>query len=85
MKNRCINKMSKTFSMNIRVSKEQKQVIETNAKVCGYKNVSDYMRIRSLNSVGLEEKLIKICKALFPEEDYKFKPNGVNKKLAEFT
>ena len=76
--------MSKTFSINIRVSKQQKEVIENNAKMSGYKNVSDYLRIRSLTSVALEENLVKICKVLLPEENGKFKSNGANKKLAEF-
>ena len=76
--------MTKTFLLSVRVSKQQKEVIENNAKMSGYKNVSDYLRIRSLTSVALEENLIKICKVLLPEENNKFKSNGANKKLAEF-
>ncbi len=76
--------MSKAFSINIRVSKEQKEVIATNALSSGYKNTSDYMRTRSLCFLACEEKLAKICKSLFPEENAKCKSNGANKKLAEF-
>lgn len=76
--------MSKAFSINIRVSKQQKEMIGQIAKSNGYKNTSDYMRARSLCFLACEEKLSKICKALFPEENHKIKPNGANKKLAEF-
>jgi len=76
--------MTKNFLLSVRVSKQQKEVIENNAKMSGYKNVSDYLRIRSLTSVALEENLIKICKILLPEEHGKFKSNGANKKLADF-
>ena len=76
--------MSKAFSINIRVSKQQKEMIENIAKASGYNNISDYMRTRSLGFLGIEEKLSRICKILLPEENHKIKPNGVNKKLAEF-
>ena len=76
--------MSKAFSINVRVSKQQKEVIESNAKANGYTNVSDYIRTRSLCFLIFEEKLNKIYKALYPEEIHKIKPNGVNKNLLEF-
>ena len=76
--------MPKTFSINIRVSRQQKDLIENNAQASGYKNTSDYMRTRSLCFLACEEKLGKICNVLFPEDNHKIKPNGANKKLAEF-
>lgn len=76
--------MSKAFSINVRVSKQQKEVIESNAKANGYTNVSDYIRTRSLCFLIFEEKLNKIYKALYPEEIHKIKPNGANKNLLEF-
>ena len=77
--------MSKAHSINIRVSKQQREMIGQIAKSNGYKNISDYMRARSLCFLACEEKLSKICKALFPDEKQKIKPNGANKRLSEFT
>ena len=76
--------MSKTFSINIRVSRQQKEAIENNAKTNGYAYVSDYMRTRSLCFLVCEERLNKIYKKLYPEEIHKIKPNGANKNLFEF-
>ena len=76
--------MPKTFSINIRVSRQQKELIENNAQASGYQNVSDYMRTRSLCFLNCEERLNKICKKLFPDELCKIKMNGANKKLNEF-
>ncbi len=76
--------MSKALSINVRVSRQQKEMIESNAKANGYNNLSDYIRTRSLCFLIFEEKLNKIYKALYPEEIHKTKPNGANKNLLEF-
>ena len=76
--------MSKTFSINVRVSKQQKEAIENNAKANGYAYISDYMRTRSLCFLVCEERLNKIYKRLYPEELHKIKINGANKNLLEF-
>ena len=76
--------MSKALSIHVRVSRQQKEAIENNAKSSGYANISDYMRTRGLCFLVCEEKLNKICRTLYPDEMHKLKLNGANKKLAEF-
>lgn len=76
--------MPKALSIHVRVSRQQKDAIETNAQVSGYANTSDYLRTRGLCFLACEEKLTKICKLLYPEEMHKVKLNGANKKLIEF-
>ena len=76
--------MSKAFSIHVRVSRQQKEVIENNAKANGFNSISDYMRERTLCFSLFEEKLNKIYKKLYPEELHKFKLNGTDKNLSEF-
>ena len=76
--------MSKAFSINVRVSRQQKEAIENNAKANGHNSISDYMRTRSLCFLVCEERLNKIYKRLYPEELHKIKVNGANKNLLEF-
>lgn len=76
--------MSKAFSIHVRVSRQQKEVIESNAKANGYGNVSDYLRTRGLCFLICEERLNKIYRRLYPEELHKITINGANKKLLEF-
>lgn len=76
--------MSKTTSIHVRVTRQQKELIKNNAKASGYTYVADYMRIRSMCFLACEEKLNKLCKLIIPEETNKVKLNGANKKLAEF-
>ena len=76
--------MSKTTSLIVRVSKQQKEMIEGNAKASGYATVSDYMRTRGLCFLACEERLTKIYKKLYPEELHKIKLNGANQNLLQF-
>ena len=76
--------MSKAFSIHVRVSRQQKEVIENNAKANGFNSISDYMRERTLCFPLFEDKLNKIYKKLYPEELHKFKLNGTDKNLSEF-
>ena len=76
--------MSKAFSIHVRVSRQQKEVIENNAKANGFNSISDYMRERTLCFSLFEDKLNKIYKKLYPEDLHKFKLNGTNKNLSEF-
>ena len=76
--------MSKAFSIHVRVSRQQKDVIENNAKANGYNNISDYMRTRSLCFLVCEERLNKIYRKLYPEELHKVKLNGSNQNLQQF-
>lgn len=76
-------KMSKTFSINVRVSSQQKEVIENNAKANGFTTLSDFMRTRSLCFFACEERLNKIYKKLYPEELHK-KFNHANRNLFDY-
>ena len=76
--------MSKAFSIHVRVSRQQKEVIENNAKANGFNNLSDYMRERTLCFSLFEEKLNKIYRKLYPEEIHKVKLNGANQNLQQF-
>jgi len=76
--------MVKTFSLQFRVSKQEKETIENNSRANGYTHTSDYMRTRSLCYSVFEEKLNKIYKKLHPEEFNKIKLNGDNRNLFEY-
>ncbi len=76
--------MSKAFSINIRVTKQQKEVIEKNAQANGYNNLSDYIRARGLCFLACEEKLTQIYKKIFTDSNCNLKITGADRKLAEF-
>ena len=76
--------MAKAFSIHVRVSRQEKEVIKNNAQANGYKKISDYMRTRSLCFLVCEERLNKIYKKLYPEELHKIKLNGANQNLLQF-
>ncbi len=76
--------MPKTHSINIRVSRQQKEVIENNAKANGYKNVSDYIRTRGLCFHPYEEKINDIHKKLNLERIPRKNLGEIDKNLFEY-
>ena len=76
--------MSKAFSIHVRVDRQQKEIIESNAKANGFGSTSDFMRARGLVFHPIEEKVHKIYMKLYSEASAVKRISGADKRLNEF-
>lgn len=76
--------MSKTFCINIRVNRQQKEIIENNAKANGHNSTSEYVRTRSLCFNLFEEKINDIHRKLNLGENTQARFRKTERSLLEF-
>ena len=76
--------MSRAYSINVRVNRQEKCLIENNAKANGHKYISEYIRIRSLCFNPFEQKINEIHKKLLEEIKSGTNMNEADRKLLEF-